>query len=209
LGTIWLAYIVAAFTASALFVAAGWRSRKSREPGFARSSAWMSHALVEQADPASSTGAGDAADSIHVALKRLRSLIQDQDARIDVAAEPGLLVRAPGDVLAEMAAELLALGVRAGPGGRFLFTASRHAGGVDIALSDDCAAEDAGLRRSQARTLAQHVAMQGGSLKVITQAGQGTTMTIRLACATDAPTGVAAPPAMPEKAIREPTVQLR
>ena len=92
-----------------------------------------------------------------------------------------------------MAAELLALGVRAGPGGRFLFTASHHAGRVDITLSDDCATEDAGLRRSQARTLAQRVALQGGSLEVMTRAGRGTTMTIRLTCPTVVPSAAAVP----------------
>jgi hypothetical protein len=199
LGTIWLAYIVAAFAASALFVAAGWRSRMSTEAGFARSSAGIIHPPADaSANPAPSTG--DAAEAIRIALEHLGSLIQEQRARIDVAAEPGLFVRVRGEVLADMAAELLALGVRAGPGGRFLFTASRHAGRVDITLSDDCAAENAVLRRSQARTLAQHVALQGGSLEVITQPGQGTMMSIRLTCATDAPTGVAAPAVMREQA---------
>lgn len=201
LGTIWLVYIVAAFAASALFVAAGWRSRMSAEAGAARSAAWICHPPADvSADQALSTG--DAAEAIRIALQRLRSLIRDQHARVDVATGPGLLVRVRGDVLADMAAELLALGVHARPDGRFLVTASRRAGRVAITLSDDCAVSDAGLRRSQARNLAQRVALQGGSLEVISQPRQGTTMTIRLACAADAPYDVTASPAIPEPAIQ-------
>jgi hypothetical protein len=200
LETIWLAYIAAAFTASALFVAVGWRSRMSTEASFARSSAWIIDPPSDASAGPAPSSTGDAAEAIRTALERLRSLMQQQGARIDVAAEPGLFVRVRGEMLADMAMELLALGVRAGPGGHFLFTASRQAGRVDITLSDDCAAENAGLRRTQARTLAQHVSLQGGSLEVITYPGQGTTMSIRLACEMDAPTGVAAPAAISEQA---------
>lgn len=199
MGTIWLAYIVAAFAASALFVAAGWRSRMSTDAGFAGSAAWVSRRTpgTDQAVPA---GAADAASSIDTALQRLHPLIRSQQAAINVAVEPGLVVRTRGEALTDITAELLALGVNAGLSGRFLLTASRHAGRVEISLSDDCAAEDAGLRRSQARTLAQHVALQGGSLEVMSQPRLGTTMTIRLPSAADAPSGTATSAAMPEPA---------
>jgi hypothetical protein len=190
LETIWLAYIVAALAASAFFVLVGWRSRVSMEAGIARSAAWLSHPADA---PASESEAGDPAEAIRAALERHHGLIREQCARVEIAAEAGLCVRARGDVLADMVAELLALGVRAGAGGHFLFTASRHAGRVDISLSDDCPTDHDGLRRSQARTLEQQVALQGGSLEIVTQPGQGTTMTIRLASAAEMAPRAAAP----------------
>jgi hypothetical protein len=203
LGTIWLAYIVTALAASGLFVAVGWRGRISTGNGFSRSSDWR-----PTGTSASEAEIGDAAEAIRVALKRLHALIQDQRARVDVAAEAGLRVRARGEVLADMAGELLALGVRTSAGGRFLFTASRHAGRVDISLSDDCATDNAGLRRSQARTLAQQVALQGGSLEIVNLPGQGTTMTIRLACAVEAPLRATPPAATAETSRSQPAAQL-
>ena len=182
--TIWLAYIAAALTASALFISAGWRSRIVAGSGATRyaRTPGSSHSLADSsAQSGTNAQIGDAAEAIDLALKRLHAVIQDRHARIEFAAQPGLLVRMRPGVLADMAAELLALSIHAVPGGRFLLTASQHGGHVEITLSDDGVSEDAGPRQSQARALAQRVALQGGSLEVVTLAGQGTSTTLRLA----------------------------
>jgi glucose-6-phosphate-specific signal transduction histidine kinase len=131
--------------------------------------------------PAHSASTGDAAEAIGTAIARLHPVILHQRVRIEVAADTGLLVRTRAATLADLVSDLLNVGLHAVPGGRLLFTAYRHAGRIDITLSDDGMATDAALRLSQVRDLEQRVALLGGSLAVVTLARHGTTMTLRLA----------------------------
>ncbi len=179
--TIWLTYVIAAIGASALFIAAGSRSRAVARSAAVTRDRMPQTTVAEPDASAHSASTGDAAEAIRTAIARLRPVILDQRIRIEVAAETGLLVRARAATLADLVSELLALGIQAVPGGRFLLTASHHAGRIDITLSDDGQADDAALRRGQCRNLEQRMALLGGSLEVATMARQGTSMTLRLA----------------------------
>jgi hypothetical protein len=64
-------------------------------------------------------------------------------------------------------------------------TAVRSGSRIDIVLSDDQAVDGVSLRQSQARDLAQRVALHGGSLAIAAKPGLGTTMTLKLTAATE------------------------
>jgi hypothetical protein len=128
----------------------------------------------------------DAADVIRTTVERLMPMIHRQHVRLDLAAEPGHLIRLRPGLLADLLEEFIPLALHAAAGGHMLLTAAR-CGRVDIALSDDQPAHDASVRRSQARGLAQRVAMYGGTLDIAVRANLGTTMTMKLMTAVDRP----------------------
>lgn len=185
--SIWLAYMIAAIGVSALFIAAGWRSRVVARSAAAMQDRMSDLSLFKPDAPAHSESTGDAAEAIATAIARLHPVILQQRIRIEVAADTGILVRTRAATLTEIVSDLLTLGIQAVPGGRFLFTASQHAGRIDITLSDDARTDDLALRRSQCRALEQRVAMLGGSLEVAIMDRQGTSMTLRLAGALNRP----------------------
>ena len=179
--TIWLAYIGVAVAASALFAAAGWRSRQV----FHTSAGNLD--LLDMPGAAADTAAnqplGDVAEAVHIALKRLMPVIASQSVRVDVAARKGLMVRMRAPALADLIEELLASVIHSAPASMLLLTAAARGDRVYISLSDDMPNADPAIRQSQVRNLAESVAMRGGALDINVRPDEGTTTTVRLAAA--------------------------
>lgn len=186
--TIWMTYLIAGATASALFVAAGWRSHRAvtASRSFVRPDLGMHIALPD--DIAGWTNAGnelrdDVSAAIYLALARLSSVIASQSVKIDVAVRPGLTAGMRTSALADTLEELLAVALQAAPASRMLLTAFTEADCIAINITDDMPGGDPAVRFGRIRTLRKRVATRGDSLAVDVRPTEGTTMTLRLAAA--------------------------
>lgn len=186
--SIWLIYFLAAAAASVIAISIGWRGQSS-----VSGSGSKFDSLSDMPPPAPTAAdntetVADAAAVIMTTARRLVPAIQRQHVHLDVAAEPGLLIRLRPIQLTEFIEELVTLGLHGAMGGHLLLTASRSGGRIDIALSDDQPTDDgASARQTEARRLSQRVALHGGALDVVAQPELGTTMTLKLAAATERP----------------------
>lgn len=209
----WLAYPIAAVAASALFAAAGWRSRHMsgvppiRVNGVEELSYPQPDAVGPELQPM-----GDVAEAIHIALKRLAPVIVGNAAQLEVAAPVGLLVRMRGPILADLLEELLASALHSAPASRLLLTAVCHGDRIYICLSDDVPGADVSVRQSALRGVAARVALRGGALDVRVLPDEGTTMTLRVAAAFEKPADAEIeddhPVFMPEWGVRAVPVRL-
>jgi glucose-6-phosphate-specific signal transduction histidine kinase len=125
----------------------------------------------------------DVAAAVYLALARLSSVIAGQSVKIDVAVRPGLKVAMRAAALADTLEELLAVALQAAPASRMLLTAVAEGDRVAINVVDDMPGGDPAVRLNRARTLRQRVATRGDSITVEVRPKEGTTMTLRLACA--------------------------
>lgn len=186
--TIWMAYILAATTASVLFVAAGWRSRHAAGSGLSRLNRLPDMSVLAPGQhTARAQPLGDAAEAIHMALKRLAPLIESQAVHVDVAARLGLLVRLRAPALIELLEDLVTIAIHNAPASVLLLTATAHGNRIHISLSDDVPGADLSKRQSQARGVQERIAMLGGVLDIDVRPAEGTVMTLRLAAAFETP----------------------
>lgn len=177
-----MAYLGVAVTASALFAAAGWRSRQV----FHASISNVDN-LLDMSSPSADTVAdqsfADVADAIQVAIKRLMPVITSQSIHVDIAAREGLMVRMRAPALADLMEELLASVIHSAPASMLLWTAAARGDRIYISLSDDMPNADPAIRQSQVRNLTERIAMRGGALDINVRSDEGTTTTLRLAAA--------------------------
>ena len=201
-----MTYFLAAVAASAMFIAAGWRSKYMRglaavqgRHGLPNDPLWGDPEIdINASEPRSDVGG-----AIRLALKRLAPIIASQSVRVDVALPHGLLGRMKGAALADILEELLAAAIHGAPGSRLLLTAATHGDRLYIGITDDMPGADPGLRMASVRGLMERAALRGGSLDVNVRSAEGTTMTLRLAAAAeDKPERQDRPP--PESAIQAP-----
>ncbi|HEY0182320.1 MAG TPA: hypothetical protein VGC09_05875 [Rhodopila sp.] len=185
---IWTGYVLAAVAASVAFVAAGWRSKNlqsiavtSGHRGLPADPLWGD---AETGIDASQTQT-DVAAAMRLALKRLAPVVASQSVHVDVALPPGLPVRMRGSALTDLLEELLAAAVHGAPASRLLLTAAPHGDRVHVGITDDIPGADLAVRLGKVRSLIERVALRGGSLEVDVRPAEGTTMTLRLAAATD------------------------
>ncbi len=182
-----MTYLIAGAVASALFVAAGWRSHRTAgaSSSYRRMGLGMHIALPDDVQGAADGGAAgdDVSAAVYLALARLSSVIASQSVKVDVAVRPGLKAGMRPAALADMLEELLAVALQAAPASRMLLTAVADGDRVAINVMDDMPGGDPAIRLSRVRTLKQRVALQGDSLGVDVRPNEGTTMTLRLACA--------------------------
>jgi hypothetical protein len=185
-----MTYIIAATAASVLFVAAGWRSRQTiGETSFvARADPNMNVVPpAAVADPAASGAIrqDDVSSAIYIALARLAPVIASQSVKIDVAVHLGLKAGMRGHALADMLEELLAIALHAAPASRLLLAAWAQGDRIHIAVTDDMPTANLAHRQGLVRTLTERAATRGCGLLVEVRPGEGATMTLRLAAASD------------------------
>lgn len=181
--TIWLIYFLAALAASAVAISIGWRGQPAPDDANGR----FDHLRDMSRPPAPQSDISDAAEAIRATTERMVPAIRRQRVHLDVAAEPGQFVRMRPGLLSDLIEELVSLGLHAAAGGHLLLTAGRSGGRVEIMLSDDQPACGISLRQSQARGLAQRLALYGGALDVVARPDLGTSMTMKLIAAADQP----------------------
>ena len=184
-----VAYFLAAVAASGVFVAAGWRGKTALtlvavqgRQGFLIDPGWGD----AEADSHAPEHRADVGVAMRLALKRLSPIMSNRSVQADVAALPGLGVRMPGAVLAELLEEMLAAAIRGAPASRLLLTAAKHGNRIDVDITDDMPGADRVVRLGSVRGLMERVASRGGTLEVDVRPAEGTTMTLRLAAAAGA-----------------------
>jgi hypothetical protein len=182
-----MAYFLAAVVASGMVIAAGWRSKHAH-----RSVARGAYGLPDDplwSDPEIDLGASesraDVAGAIRLALKRLAPVMATQSVKVDVAAPPGLLGRMRGTALTDILEELLAAAIHGAPAGRLLLTAATYGDRIYVGVTDDRPWADPAVRVAGVRGLMERIALRGCSLEVDVRPAEGTTMTLRLAAATE------------------------
>jgi hypothetical protein len=111
----------------------------------------------------------------------------------EIAAEPGLAVRADLEALRLSLRLVIRDAAARANGGRVLATASRHGGRVQITVSDDAEPLDRDVQEALLREAQQTLALQGGTLQVESRPGIGSTMRL------PEPGPVRAPVSSPER----------
>jgi hypothetical protein len=181
--TIWVTYFVAAVAASAIFIAAGWRSKQTRRNASARAAIGLPDDPLwdeVEIDPSDASPQADAGAALRLALKRVAPVMANQFVQAEVAASSGLMVRMRGAALTDLLEEMLVAAIHAAPASRILLTAAARGDRVAICLTDDVPNADPDLRRARLRSLMERVALRGGVLDVEVRPDEGTTMTLRL-----------------------------
>lgn len=174
--TFLLVYLVAATLVSLAVLFAGWRRSRARS----NAAAHFTH--DPDGGPDDKTPA-DVHDAAVTALNRLLPLLARQASEVDLGIRPGLLVRLSEDTLAGLLEDLLTAMLQNAPASPLLLTAVTRGGQIAVVLSDETADSDEAELRGMFRGLAERVALRGGALDVAAEAGQGTTVTLRLAAA--------------------------
>jgi hypothetical protein len=181
-------YLLAAAAASGIFVVAGWRSKQAS--GLAAARGWRGLPIdplwgEEEVDIASGESKADVGGAIRLVLKRLAPVMASQSVQAEIAVPPGLLVRMKSAALADLLEELLAAAIHGAPACRLLLTATTHGDRIYVGLTDDMPGADPEIRLGRIRGLMERVAMRGGVLDLKVRPDEGTTMTLRLAAATE------------------------
>lgn len=178
-----MAYLLAALTASALFVAVGWRSGhvrgKAVKPGsvFPYDPLWGESARQTVAPD----GQTDVGWALRTVLDRLAPLLATQSVRVEAAVPPNLTGRMRGPVLMELLEAFLTAAIQAASGGRILVTAALYGERIYIAVSDGRPQADVAVRQRVLRALTERVALAGASLDLDIRPDEGTTMVLRIA----------------------------
>jgi hypothetical protein len=183
-----MAYFLAAVAASCIFIVAGWRSRQvsglavtQGRYGSAVDPLW-GDTEIDVDSPHADVGA-----SLRLALKRLAPVMASQSVQAEVAAQSGLTVRMRGTALTDLLEEFLTASIHGAPASRLLLTATPHGDRVYVAATDDMPGADQTVRLGSVRGLIERIALRGGALDVNVRPAEGTTMTLRLAAATEEP----------------------
>jgi hypothetical protein len=181
-------YGIAGAAASVLFVAAGWRSHRAvgASSAYIRLGLGMHIALPDDVPaPIDCAGApgNDVSAAIYLALARLSAVVARQSVTIDVAVHPGLKVAMRAALLADTLEKILVVALQAAPASRMLLTAVAEGDRIVVTVMDDMPCGDAAVRSGRIRSLKQWVAMHGDTLDVDVRVKEGSTMTLRLACA--------------------------
>lgn len=182
--TFWVGYAVLVSLVCGVFALTrrpGSRPVRAAEPA----PAWRQPDLSASTVPYADVGVAAA-----VALQRIRPLISSQFSHIDIGISPGLLARMREGAMTDLLEEMLAAAVHAAPASHLLLTALRQGDQIEIAVTDDMAGADPAYRQAQLRRLQERVALRGGSLQVAVNAASGTTVTLRVLAALEAPRGI-------------------
>ena len=173
-------YLLAATFASTLFIVAGyWRKRFGVPIAVALGD-------DQRAQPLDRTAA-DVRAAAMAALKCLQPILLAHATRIDVGINPGLLVRLPADVLADMLEDLLTTMIRQDCQTRLLLTAAARGSQISVMLTDTMPDGDEAELRAVFRGLAERVALRGGALDIAARGTEGRSVTLRLAAAMPRP----------------------
>ncbi len=99
--------------------------------------------------------------------------------QLEFAAQPDLSVYADRLALRTVLCALIRNAVQHSRGGRVLLSAIRLGGRVQIAVIDDGVGPPAAIQQAALRELAQLVALQGGTIDIETDPGEGTAVLVR------------------------------
>ena len=119
------------------------------------------------------------------ALRYLDSFAAQHGVHFEIAAQAGLKVQMTVPALRQVLEKTLCHAIEQAPGGKVIIGAMRHGGRIQLAILNDGAGVDRLVQESQLRDIIEIVALQGGTVEVIVQAG-GNTIILRLPEAVEA-----------------------
>ena len=160
---------------------AGWRQRQhlvARQSGIAPMATLPP--LYGLGRTPFASGLLDVAAELRDVLHHMAGEATGHLVQLEYAVQPELSVHADRLALRAVLSELVGSAVRHTPGGRVLLSAIRLGGRVQIAVIDDGAGPEAAVQEAALREMAQLVALQGGTIEVEVQPGEGTTVLVRL-----------------------------
>jgi hypothetical protein len=166
-----------AFAVSTAVVMAGWRRRQDM---LQRQGRPIITDRIELGQTPFAAGVLDVAAETTAVLRRFESLAALRFVALEFAVHPELAVRTDARALREILGDLVGQAIDQPFCKRVLLGAIRVGGQVHITVSDDGAQADRALRASQLRSAERLAALQGATLEVDTQAGQGATVLLRL-----------------------------
>lgn len=130
--------------------------------------------------------------------------------RFEFAVRPDLTIRTDAQRFRTALAAMVAHAAAQAPTGRVLVTATRHGGRIQVTVGDDGSGADRAVQAAALREVESLIAMQGGTLEIIPQPGEGTRLVARWPDALREPASATESPAMdsspPETMTREPDV---
>jgi hypothetical protein len=126
-----------------------------------------------------SNGLLDVATEARTVMSLVAELAARRGARLEFAAEPGLIVRMARDQFHELLGAMLTHAIHAGYG-RVLLGAMRHGGRVQIAIIYEGGGTDREQQEADLRPAARLAALQGATLEIDARPGESTTILLRL-----------------------------
>lgn len=165
-----------ALITSGIFVAVGWRRRNEllQRQGQPRA--------ADRFEPGRTSFTGgvlDVASEAGAVLRQFENIAALKLVRLELAVQPHLAVRADLRAFREILRDMVAQAIDHAPCGRILLGARRAGGRVHITVSDDGTADQT-VRMSHLRTAERLAALQGATMRVVSRAGSGTTVIVRL-----------------------------
>src|SRR5262245_11165215 len=172
-----LVMLLLAFTVSGVLVIAGWNERRVVLQRQGQRAAVGRFELGQTPFEAGTLDvAAEAREVLHSFEGRAAQLL----VALDIAVQPGLVVRADRRAFREILSDLLTHAIEQAPCGRVLLGAARSGGRVQISVVDDGPVADRTLRASQLRSAQRLAALQGATMEIRARAGSGTTTVLRL-----------------------------
>ena len=192
-----MSYLIAALAASVLFIAAGWRSRRTMRSAMPMPRGFRNAGVLDSGNTADTAWLADGPDdqvatAVHEALRHLAPAIAGQAIQLDFAVRPGLTARMPAGTLTDTIEDMLGAAIRAAPASRLLVTAAPYGADIRIAVSDDIPGAEAAVQQARAAGLAARAEARGAKLAVEVHPAEGTTLTLILPAAIRESAGAAA-----------------
>ena len=126
-----------------------------------------------------STGLLDVEREVRSVLAGLTGFAATRLVRFELAVQPDLAVRADAVSFRDALAGLVTHAAAQAPSGRVLVTGMRRGGRVQIAVADDGIGTDRLVQAGDLRSAERIIALQGGTLEIANQPGEGTTLLAR------------------------------
>lgn len=172
---LWRSFVGLSALASGIMLPGGTSVSRRRENGMAP----RRPAPIVLDPPPMAVGHFDLDLELRIILSSLESDASLLGCTLELAVEPGLVVRADCSTVRQATTLAVANALARASGGRVLVAAGRHGGRLQISVVDDAEPTERPMIEAALRPAAQVCAMQGGTLEVHTIPGSGTRVLIR------------------------------
>ncbi|HET6182714.1 MAG TPA: hypothetical protein VFA03_03860 [Acetobacteraceae bacterium] len=175
---VWPLAILSAAVAAGFLIGGASSLRQRRD---VRTAMTRTAAAGKEAPTAIWSGADDTLEAlIRAVLNAELAACTAQFTGLEMAVEPGLMLRWDRDALGTALHLILQDALGRAAGRRVLVTASRHGGRVQIVVSDDGDVRARDVQEAMLREPQQILALMGGTIDVDPQPGRGTRIALRL-----------------------------
>lgn len=121
----------------------------------------------------------DVEQEVRAALTEAAASPAGRRTRFEFAVRQDLATRTDARRFRSALAAMVAHAATQAPVGRVLVTATRHGGRIQVTVGDDGPGADRAVQAASLREVESLIAMQGGTLEIIAQPGEGTRLVAR------------------------------